>query len=118
MGPQMPVISHVARPLSRRAVFDELEKAYRRIVIGLRLEGKKEDWVPAWYAHLPSGERARIKLIGRKGPLVEFTTREGSLILLAPDAVVVTIESQPEDSEGFPLEFLDSAEEDDTPAVE
>jgi hypothetical protein len=33
----------------------------------------------------------------------------------APDAVGVTIEPQPEDSEGFPVEFLDGDDGDEPP---
>jgi hypothetical protein len=107
----MPDIQPVARPITSRAVFDRLKTVYERIVFDLRAEGKTDDWAPAWYAHLPSGEKVRIKLIQRDGSLICFTTYERSLILLAPDAVVVTIEPQPEDSEGFPIEFLEPDED-------
>jgi hypothetical protein len=50
-----------------------------------------------------------------EGPLVRFTTFDDRFILLAPDAFAVTIEPQPEDSEGFLVEFLDAGEEDDPP---
>ena len=73
----------------------------------VQAEGKNEDWLPAWYVHLPSGEKVGIKHISRRGSLIRFTTRdERSYVVLAPTAVAVTIKPFPEDSEGFPIEFL------------
>jgi hypothetical protein len=103
--------------LTAEAVYDCLKRVYRGIEFDLRAQGKRpEDWVPAWYVHLPSGEKPRIRLINTEGPLVRFTTFDDRFILLAPDAVAVTIEPQPGDSEGFPIEFLDAGEEDEPPA--
>lgn len=99
-------IPAVPRPLTAQAVFERLERIHAELVISLRAEDKTEDWMPAWYAHLPSGEKVRIKWIGRAGSLVRFTSPEGRSIILAPDAVVVTIDPLPGDSEGFPMEFL------------
>jgi hypothetical protein len=97
-------------------VYDSLKSLYRGIEFDLRAQGKRpEDWVPAWYVHLPSGEKPRIRLINTEGCLVRFITFDGRFILLAPDAVAVTIEPQPEDSEGFPVEFLDADEKDEPP---
>jgi len=39
--------------------------------------------------------------------LIRFTTPDGSPVVLAPEAVVVTVEPLPEDAESFPVEFLD-----------
>ena len=105
-----------ARPLTAEGVFKCLERFHRGIEFDLRAKGKRpEDWVPAWYVHLPSGEKVRIRLIGTEPPLVRFTTFDHRSIILAPDAVAVTIEPQPEDSEGFPIEFLDADDGDEPP---
>jgi hypothetical protein len=108
----VPDISIPPSHLTAAAVFDRLRRIHADVAFEVEDEGKTRDWMPAWYAHLPSGEKVRIRWIGRKGPLVHFTTPEGSRIILAPDAVVVTIEPLPADTEGFPVEFLDADAED------
>lgn len=79
-----------------------------------RAAGKTVDWVPAWIVHLPSGEKVRIKRIAKEGPLIRFVTREGVSVILAPEAVAITIAPPIEDTEGFPIEFLDSADENES----
>jgi len=65
----------------------------------------------AWFVHLPSGEKIRFRFIGREGSLVRFTTGDGPHVIVAPNAVVVTIESAEADPEGFPVEFSDEGQE-------
>jgi hypothetical protein len=94
--------------LTADAVCERLKKQNDRIIADLKFEGKDPaDWVPAWYVHLPSGEKAHFRLIGVEGPLIRFTTFDGRFIILSPQSVVVTIEPQPEDSEGFPAEWVE-----------
>lgn len=112
----MPSIPMPPRPLTAAAVVNALRRLHRRIVLDLQATGKNEDWMPAWYVHLPSGEKVRIKFIAEDGRLVRFTAPdEETLIVIAPDAVAITVEPPSEDSEGFPLEFLEggAASEDD-----
>jgi hypothetical protein len=108
MSMRMP--PNIPTPLTGAAVFNRLKDLHRRIVLDLQAEGKTEDWVPAWYVHLPSGEKVRIKLIEKEGPLIRFTRPEGSYVIVAPTAVAITIEPLPEDAEGFPVEFLEADE--------
>jgi hypothetical protein len=112
--PPMPM-PKMPTPLTAEAVVKSLDSLYRRIVFDLRAKGKTADWMPAWYVHLPSGEKVRIKLITKDGSLIRFTAPdEETYIVVAPTAVVITIEPTSEDSEGFPVEFLEDDEAEDT----
>jgi hypothetical protein len=104
------MIPNIPTPPTGAAVFNRLKEVPRRIEFDLRAEGKTEDWMPAWYVHLPSGEKVRIRWISQEGPLIRFTTPERSYVIVAPTAVAITIERLPEDSEGFPVEFLEADE--------
>jgi hypothetical protein len=103
---------HIPQPLTARAVYNSLESVHRQIVLKLQAEGKTTDWTPAWYAHLPSGEKIRIRWFGIEGSLVLLRTPEALPVVLAPDAVAITIEPLPEDAEGVPIEFLELDEND------
>lgn len=107
----MPDI-RVPRPLTADDVYDRLKDLHQRIVFDLQADNKTEDWMPEWYAHLPSGEKVRIRTFTTDGPLVRLTSFDKKFILLAPDAVVVTVEPQPPDPKGVPVEFLDAGDED------
>jgi hypothetical protein len=102
----------VPRPFTAETVYESLKSAHRKIVLRLQAEGKTKDWTPAWYVHLPSGERVRIRWFGVEGVLLRFTTPDDLPILLAPEALALTIEPLSEDVEGFPVEFLDESDED------
>ncbi len=107
-----PQIPPMPRPLTSGAVLKSLETMHRKLVAQARTEGKTEDWMPAWYVHLASGEKVRIRWFGREAALMRFTTPDGTFLLLAPEAVAITIEALGEDDEGFPIEFLDDPEDD------
>lgn len=101
----------IAKPLTAEAVYKGLKLVHRRIVLDLEAEGKTTDWTPAWYAHLPSGEKVRVRWFGIEGALVLLRTPEDLPVVLAPEAVAITIEPLPEDQEGFPVEFYDVDED-------
>ncbi len=76
----------------------------------LRDLGHDEMKAPFWRLHLPSGGVFTIKLIGVEGPLVRFVGFWASrsmvdYVLVAPEAVVVTIETSDELAESLEFEL-------------
>jgi hypothetical protein len=66
---------------------------HHRLVAKTKAAGKEEEPSPAWYVHLPSGERFRIKSINTYGPFVSFVAPDDETqALLGPEAVSITIE--------------------------
>jgi hypothetical protein len=66
--------------------------------------------MPFWYLHLPSGGVLTVKGIGVEGPLIRFvgfwaTASTVEYVLVAPEAVVVTIESAEELAEPPRFDF-------------
>lgn len=99
--------------LTAEMVYESLKELHRKLVARLRAEGKTADWMPAWYLHLPSGEKVRIKYLGGEGALIRFgLPDEETQVIVAPSAVAITIESQ--DSESFPVELLDELDDSDS----
>lgn len=77
-----------------------LKELHERLVWEAKADGKGPETLPAWYAHLPSGDRFRIKWIGTYGPFVRFVAPDDhTAVLLAPEAVSITIEPIPEGSD-------------------
>jgi hypothetical protein len=80
--------------------FNSLSELHKRLVFEAQVEDKGPETLPAWYAHLASGERFRIKWIGTHGPFVRFTAPDDkTFVLLAPEAVTIEVEPIPEGSD-------------------
>jgi hypothetical protein len=114
-------LSTQAKKTDAERMVDSLRDQHRRIMIDL---GGDDDKAPAWYAHLPSGQVMPIHYIGTWGPFVRLTgfgacTDECDYALLAPEQVVVSIRSLPDDSEPRrPIGFGDWPHEEDEDAGE
>jgi hypothetical protein len=88
-------------------VFKALKGVQRQIELDLSAEKKGEDWFPAWHVHLPSGENVRIRYFSAEGPLLEFITPDGETIYVAPQSLVLTLDTVSKGEETFPVEWLD-----------
>jgi hypothetical protein len=77
-----------------------LKELHMRLIAETQMAGKGPEAMPAWWAHLASGEKFRIKWIGTFGPFVRFVAPDdATAILLAPESVAITIEPIPEESD-------------------
>lgn len=74
--------------------------------------GADEMKLPFWRLHLPSGGVFTIKLIGVEGPLVRFvgfwaSASTTDYVLVAPESVVISIESSEDLAEPLGIELPD-----------
>jgi hypothetical protein len=93
------------------------EKAYNALLAAhrlLQMRADTEDDLPAWFLLTAAGP-VRIQTIGTYREFVQFTTPEEHIVLIAPEAVAVTMQKlAPESSEPrFPIGFRGSGEESD-----
>ena len=93
--------------LKADAVYHCLRHLHRRIEFACerKARGQRTGFLPA--VHLYLRREAPYQVDECRSSLVRFTTFDDRFIILAPDAVAITIEPQPENREGFPVEFLD-----------
>ena len=97
----MPMIPQ--QPLSAERVYETLKAAHQQLQVDAATAG---DDLPAWYLLTAAGP-IRIRTINTYRQFVQFVTPEGHIVLIAPDAVAVTMEKlTPESSEPrFPIGF-------------
>ena len=85
-----------------------LLELHQRLVAEANAEGKDAESLPAWYVATASGRTMRIKWIGTYGPFVRFVgIDDQTAVLVAPEAVSITIEPIPTESAapGFKIGF-------------
>ena len=92
-----------------RRMFEALSQMHARQVLDAQREGRGEETLPAWHAHLPSGVLFRIKWIGTYEPFVRFIGPDDeTAVVLAPESVVVecTPVSPESDDPRVPIGFI------------
>jgi hypothetical protein len=93
-------------------MFESLRDHHTQLVFEARAEGGGAESLPAWFLHFASGKTMRVKFISTLGPLLRFVDAEETTALIAPDAVSLTIEPIPPESDGssFQIGFVPPAE--------
>ena len=101
ISPTIPRPMEIIRPPSTaERMHKTLRELHARLEHGARAEGKGPESLPAWHLHLPSGEVLRVKWIGTLGPFVRFVGMDdATAMLIAPEAVSITIDPIPPDSD-------------------
>lgn len=87
-------------PTKAEKQHESLKRLHMRLMAQAQVDGKGPESLPAWWVHLPTGQKIRIKWIGVYGPFVRFVAPDDeTAILLAPEAVTITIEPIPDESD-------------------
>jgi hypothetical protein len=93
-------------PIEPRSSADRVYDALKLAHLSFSGEAEREADLPAWYV-LTSAGAIRIKTVGTFEPFVKFVTPDGQLLLVPPEAVVVTMQKLAPESEEerFPIGF-------------
>jgi hypothetical protein len=90
---------HIPTPAER--TFKALKEAHWQQMADAATEAD----LPAWWLHLASGTEIRVRWIGKHGPLMKFTGFDGTQILVAPEAVQLSMCPPPPDAPGVKIGF-------------
>ena len=114
-----PPAREIPRPLTpAERMHRSLRELAQRLLHEAAAEGRGPETLDAWHVHLASGRTMRIKWIGTYGPFLRVVGMDdATAVLLAPEAVQVTIEPVAPDSEeqGFEIGFR-APDDPETPA--
>jgi hypothetical protein len=90
---------HLPKSASERA-FEGLRKAHQSLVA----KATTEDDLPAWFIHTASGPM-QVRWISWFGPFLEFVAPDETIALVAPEALVLTLERPTPETPRHPIGF-------------